>query len=221
MGKTALPTLWPPRWGWGWSSLSATFPDPGPCRALVEKGRAAPHLSLDLWEVPPLVRLDINSTRTSQGKQTSAEVDKRTSIFHPPPWTCPGAWGCCFSSWGSPLPRLSRCESELRGPGRWHDSLHLTPVHCFPHLNPPIPLYMFTGRYILVTPRVLRIGSPETIHVEAHSDSSEPLSHPLEVNLSVWDFPMKNTRVARRELVLSKENHFMDQASVTVGDRPR
>uniref|UniRef100_A0A4W2DNB5 Complement C3 n=1 Tax=Bos indicus x Bos taurus TaxID=30522 RepID=A0A4W2DNB5_BOBOX len=216
MGKTALPTLWPPRWGWGWSSLSATFPDPGPCRALVEKGRAAPHLSLDLWEVPPLVRLDINSTRTSQGKQTSAEVDKRTSIFHPPPWTCPGAWGCCFSSWGSPLPRLSRCESELRGPGRWHDSLHLTPVHCFPHLNPPIPPYMFTGRYILVTPRVLRIGSPETIHVEAHSDSSEPLSHPLEVNLSVWDFPMKNTRVARRELVLSKENHFMDQASVTI-----
>ncbi|XP_027403597.1 complement C3-like [Bos indicus x Bos taurus] len=78
-----------------------------------------------------------------------------------------------------------------------------------------IPIAQAEPLYILVTPRVLRIGSPETIHVEAHSDSSEPLSHPLEVNLSVWDFPMKNTRVARRELVLSKENHFMDQASVT------
>lgn len=43
----------------------------------------------------------------------------------------------------------------------------------------------------------------------------------LEVNLSVWDFPRKNTLVARRKLVLSQENHFMDQASVTVGDRPR
>uniref|UniRef100_A0A4W2GX83 Complement C3-like n=1 Tax=Bos indicus x Bos taurus TaxID=30522 RepID=A0A4W2GX83_BOBOX len=79
-----------------------------------------------------------------------------------------------------------------------------------------IPIAQAEPLYILVTPRVLRIGSPETIHVEAHSDSSEPLSHPLEVNLSVWDFPMKNTRVARRELVLSKENHFMDQASVTI-----
>ncbi|XP_055397677.1 complement C3-like [Bubalus kerabau] len=79
-----------------------------------------------------------------------------------------------------------------------------------------IPIAQAEPLYILVTPRVLRIGSPETIHVEAHSDSSEPLSHPLEVNLSVWDFPMKNTWVAKRELVLSQENHFMDQASVTI-----
>ncbi|XP_052500205.1 complement C3-like [Budorcas taxicolor] len=79
-----------------------------------------------------------------------------------------------------------------------------------------IPVAQAEPLYILVTPRVLRIGSPETIHVEAHSDSSEPLSHPLEVNLSVWDFPMKNTLVARRKLVLSQENHFMDQASVTI-----
>ena len=221
MGKPALRTLWPPRWGWGWSSPGATFPTPDPAERWLRRAEQPPHLSLDLWEVTPLVRLDINSTRTSQGKQTSAKVDKRTSIFHPPPWMCPGAWGCFFSSWGSPSPRLSRCESELRGPCRGHASLHLTPVRRFPRLSPPMPLGMSTGRYILVTPRVLRIGSPETIHVEAHSDSSEPLSHPLEVNLNVWDFPMKNTLVARRKLVLSQENHFMDQASVTVGDRPR
>uniref|UniRef100_A0A8C6CSB2 Complement C3 n=1 Tax=Moschus moschiferus TaxID=68415 RepID=A0A8C6CSB2_MOSMO len=79
-----------------------------------------------------------------------------------------------------------------------------------------LPVAQAEPLYILVTPRVLRIGSPETIHVQAHSDSSEPLSNPLEVTLSVWDFPMKNTLVARRELVLSQENHFMDQASVTI-----
>ncbi|XP_070230821.1 complement C3 [Bos mutus] len=44
-----------------------------------------------------------------------------------------------------------------------------------------IPIAQAEPLYILVTPRVLRIGSPETIHVEAHSDSSEPLSHPLEI----------------------------------------
>nr|XP_030736254.1 complement C3-like [Globicephala melas] len=45
--------------------------------------------------------------------------------------------------------------------------------------------------YILVTPRVLRVGSPENIHVQAHSDSREPLTRTLKVNLTVWDFPMK------------------------------
>ncbi|XP_061008141.1 complement C3-like [Dama dama] len=44
-----------------------------------------------------------------------------------------------------------------------------------------IPVTQAEPLYILVTPRVLRIGSPETIHVEAHSDSSEPLSNPLEI----------------------------------------
>ena len=78
-----------------------------------------------------------------------------------------------------------------------------------------IPVTQAEPLHILVTPRVLRIGSPETIHVEAHSDSSEPVRSPLEVTLSLWDFPMKNTLVARRELILSQENHFMDQASVT------
>ena len=79
---------------------------------------------------------------------------------------------------------------------------------------------MSAGRYILVTPRVLRVGSPENIHVQAHSDSTEPLTRPLKVNLTVWDFPMKKMPVARAQLVLSPENHFMDQAPVTVGDRP-
>ncbi|KAJ8798181.1 hypothetical protein J1605_016814 [Eschrichtius robustus] len=70
--------------------------------------------------------------------------------------------------------------------------------------------------YILVTPRVLRVGSPENIHVQAHSDSTEPLTRPLKVNLTVWDFPMKKMPVARAQLVLSPENHFMDQAPVTI-----
>lgn len=83
-----------------------------------------------------------------------------------------------------------------------------------------MPLYLSTGRYILVTPRVLRIGSPETIHVQAHSDSEQPLTGTLEVNLTLWDFPMKKAIVARSQLILSSENHFMNQASVMVGDRP-
>ncbi|XP_065729902.1 complement C3-like [Phocoena phocoena] len=70
--------------------------------------------------------------------------------------------------------------------------------------------------YILVTPRVLRVGSPENIHVQAHSDSREPLDRTLKVNLTVWDFPMKKIPVARVQLVLSPENHFMDQAPVTI-----
>ncbi|XP_021568079.1 complement C3-like [Carlito syrichta] len=70
--------------------------------------------------------------------------------------------------------------------------------------------------YLLVTPRVLRIGSPENVHVQAHSDSSQPLTGALSVNLTVWDFPRRKTVVARRQLVLSPENDFMDQAPVTV-----
>lgn len=88
---------------------------------------------------------------------------------------------------------------------------------CLPHWS---PLCLSTGRYILVTPRVLRVGSPENIHVQAHSDSSQPLSGTLQVNLTVWDFPMKKTVVARSQLTLSSENHFMDQTPVVVGDRP-
>lgn len=47
-------------------------------------------------------------------------------------------------------------------------------------------LRVSTDRYILVTPRVLRVGSPENIHVQAHSDSTQPLTGTLEVNLTVW-----------------------------------
>ncbi|XP_012496951.1 PREDICTED: complement C3 isoform X2 [Propithecus coquereli] len=70
--------------------------------------------------------------------------------------------------------------------------------------------------YILVTPRVLRVGSPENIHIQAHSDSRQPLTGALEVNLTVWDFPMRKTLVARTHLILSPGNNFMDQTPVTV-----
>ncbi|XP_036985014.2 complement C3-like [Artibeus jamaicensis] len=70
--------------------------------------------------------------------------------------------------------------------------------------------------YILVTPRVLRVGSPENIHVQAHPDSSQQLSGTLQVNLTVWDFPMKKTTVAKSQLTLSSENHFMNQTSVMI-----
>lgn len=83
-----------------------------------------------------------------------------------------------------------------------------------------MPLCWSIGRYILVTPRVLRVGTPENIHVQAHSDSREPLTGTLEVNLTMWDFPMKRTVLEMRQLLLSPENHFMNQASVMVGDRP-
>ncbi|KAM9242670.1 complement C3-like [Dugong dugon] len=73
--------------------------------------------------------------------------------------------------------------------------------------------------YILVTPRVLRVGSPETIHVQAHSDSEQPLTGSLEVNITIWDFPRKNIMIAQHRLILSAGNHFMDQASVTLPDR--
>ncbi|XP_027990461.2 complement C3-like [Eptesicus fuscus] len=79
-----------------------------------------------------------------------------------------------------------------------------------------IPLTHAEPLYILVTPRVLRVGSPESIHVQAHSDSGQPLTGTLEVNLTVWDFPMKKKEVARSQLTLSPENHFMSQASVMV-----
>uniref|UniRef100_A0A8C9AIU8 Complement C3 n=1 Tax=Prolemur simus TaxID=1328070 RepID=A0A8C9AIU8_PROSS len=78
------------------------------------------------------------------------------------------------------------------------------------------PLTHADPLYILVTPRVLRVGSPENIHIQAHSDSGQPLTGALEVNLTVWDFPMRKTLVARSRLVLSPGNHFMDQTPVTV-----
>lgn len=97
-------------------------------------------------------------------------------------------------------------------------------LHVFLLLPPPIenpmPPCWSTGRYILVTPRVLRVGTPENIHVQAHLDSRQPFTETLEVNLTMWDFPMKRTMLARSQLLLSPENHFMNQASVMVGDRP-
>lgn len=80
---------------------------------------------------------------------------------------------------------------------------------------------MSTDRYILVTPRVLRVGSPENIHVQAHSDSRGLLTRTFKVNLTVWDFPMRKTVLARSQLILSPDNHFMNQAPVVVGDRSR
>ena len=46
-------------------------------------------------------------------------------------------------------------------------------------------LRVSTDRYILVTPRALRVGSPENIHIQAHSDSTQPLTGTLEVNLTI------------------------------------
>ncbi|XP_007951815.1 complement C3-like [Orycteropus afer afer] len=80
------------------------------------------------------------------------------------------------------------------------------------------PLTHAEPLYILVTPRVLRVGSPENIHIQAHSDSEQPLTRPLAVNLTIWDFPVKNTMVAQRQLTLSPGNHFMDMASITIPD---
>ncbi|XP_070348076.1 complement C3-like isoform X4 [Equus asinus] len=80
------------------------------------------------------------------------------------------------------------------------------------------PLTHAEPLYILVTPRVLRVGSPQNIHVQAHSDCGQPLTGPLEVNLMVWDFPMKRTVVATSQLMLSQENNFMVQAPVTNPD---
>uniref|UniRef100_A0A9L0TNC8 Complement C3 n=1 Tax=Equus caballus TaxID=9796 RepID=A0A9L0TNC8_HORSE len=78
------------------------------------------------------------------------------------------------------------------------------------------PLTHAEPLYILVTPRVLWVGSPENIHVQAHSDCGQPLTGPLEVNLMVWDFPMKRTVVATSQLMLLQENNFMVQALVTI-----
>ncbi|ELK28681.1 Complement C3, partial [Myotis davidii] len=79
-----------------------------------------------------------------------------------------------------------------------------------------IPLTHAEPLYILVTPRVLRVGNPENIHVQAHSDSGQPLTGTLEVNLTVWDFPRKKAEVARSQLTLSPENHFMSQAALMI-----
>ncbi|XP_016008927.2 complement C3 isoform X1 [Rousettus aegyptiacus] len=79
-----------------------------------------------------------------------------------------------------------------------------------------IPLAHAEPLYILVTPRVLRVGTPENIHVQAHLDSRQPFTETLEVNLTMWDFPMKRTMLARSQLLLSPENHFMNQASMMI-----
>ncbi|XP_024412554.2 complement C3-like isoform X1 [Desmodus rotundus] len=79
-----------------------------------------------------------------------------------------------------------------------------------------VPLTHAEPLYVLVTPRVLRVSSPENIHVQAHSDSSQQLSETLQVTLTVWDFPMKKTMVAKSQLTLSLENHFMNQTSVMI-----
>lgn len=110
---------------------------------------------------------------------------------------------------------LSHCESgKLRGP-----CLHICGLHDSP-TEDPWALCLSVGRYILVTPRVLRVGNPENIHVQAHSDSRQPLTGTLEVNLTVWDFPLKKKEVARSQLTLSPENHFMSQAALMVSDGP-
>ncbi|XP_049644296.1 complement C3-like [Suncus etruscus] len=68
---------------------------------------------------------------------------------------------------------------------------------------------------MLVTPRVLRVGTPEKIHVQAHSDSRQPLTKALEVTLSMFDFPLKK-KIESQQLVLEPQNHFMFQATVTI-----
>ncbi|XP_076978006.1 complement C3-like isoform X2 [Tamandua tetradactyla] len=70
--------------------------------------------------------------------------------------------------------------------------------------------------YLLVTPRVLRVGSPENILVQAYDAPSQPLPGVLKVNVTVCDFPMKKTVMAGVQLTLSPENNFMGQASVTI-----
>lgn len=53
-------------------------------------------------------------------------------------------------------------------------------------------------------------------------DSSEPLSHPLEVNLGRVGFPQEEYSGGQEKArSLTGKNHFMDQASVTVGDRAK
>ncbi|VTJ54124.1 Hypothetical predicted protein [Marmota monax] len=69
--------------------------------------------------------------------------------------------------------------------------------------------------YILVMPRVLRVGTPENIHVQAHSASLEPLKRSLEVNVAMWDFPLRQMLVAKSQLILSPANDFMVQTPVT------
>ncbi|XP_071455894.1 complement C3-like [Marmota flaviventris] len=73
--------------------------------------------------------------------------------------------------------------------------------------------------YILVMPRVLRVGTPENIHVQAHSASLEPLKRSLEVNVAMWDFPLRQMLVAKSQLILSLANDFMVQTPVTENQR--
>nr|XP_020021368.1 complement C3-like [Castor canadensis] len=52
------------------------------------------------------------------------------------------------------------------------------------------PLVHAEPLYILVTPRVMRVGSPENIHVQAHSDSTQPLETPLGSPLGQKELPL-------------------------------
>ncbi|XP_016045038.1 complement C3 [Erinaceus europaeus] len=72
--------------------------------------------------------------------------------------------------------------------------------------------------YLLVTPRVIRVGSPTVIHLQAESDSREPLTRPLEVNFTMWDYPLKKTVLGSGQFLLVPGNNYMDQKAVMIPD---
>uniref|UniRef100_A0A8C0ZZL4 Complement C3 n=1 Tax=Castor canadensis TaxID=51338 RepID=A0A8C0ZZL4_CASCN len=64
---------------------------------------------------------------------------------------------------------------------------------------------------------LILMGGP-LVHAEPLHESGQPREHPYapRVNVTVWDFPLRMTMVARTQLLLSPKNDFMTQMLVTV-----
>ncbi|KAM9094994.1 venom factor-like [Sarcophilus harrisii] len=79
-----------------------------------------------------------------------------------------------------------------------------------------LPLAYGDPLYLLVTPRVLWVGSPENIMLQVHSDPEKPLVETLEVLLTIWDFPLERKLLYNLSLTLNLENNYMALAPVTI-----
>ncbi|XP_043822964.1 venom factor-like isoform X2 [Dromiciops gliroides] len=81
-----------------------------------------------------------------------------------------------------------------------------------------LPLVHCGPLYLLVAPRVLWVGGPENILLQVHQDPENLLVEPLEVFLTIWDFPLERKLLYNMSLTLSPDNNYMTLAPVTIPD---
>ncbi|XP_074059430.1 venom factor-like [Macrotis lagotis] len=72
------------------------------------------------------------------------------------------------------------------------------------------------GSLYLVTPRVLWVGGPENIMLQVHQDPEQPLVEPLEIQLTIWDFPLERKLLYDKQLTLSPDKNYMALTPVMI-----